>query len=187
MELMICPFCKKQSLALSMVTEEIPYFGKIVILTTKCENCGFKHTDVFNVEIKEALSYRVNIERSEDLKIKVVRSSSGTIIIPELGVKIEPGFHAQGFVTNVEGILNRVEDVLKSQLKVKKGRKLKKVRELLKKIKRMKEGKEKFTLIVKDPFGNSGIISKKAKKRRMSEKEMKKLRSGITILKLTKK
>ncbi|RLF31029.1 MAG: hypothetical protein DRN07_07880 [Thermoplasmata archaeon] len=187
MELAICPVCKKQSLLLSMRTEEIPYFGKIIILTTRCENCKFKHADVFTVEIKEPLSYKIRVECEEDLNTKVIRSSSGTIIIPELGIKIEPGTHAQGFITNIEGILERIEKVLKFQLKTQKVKKLRKVKELLAKVEKMRNGKLGFTLILKDPFGNSGIISKKAKKRRLSKRELKNLKTGLIILEMTKK
>ena len=187
MELAICPVCKKQSLVLSMSTQEIPHFGKILILSTRCENCKFKHSDVFNVEIKEPLSYKIEIENEKDLTAKVVRASSATLIIPELGVKIEPGSYAQGFITNVEGVLERVENVLKFQLRVQKGKKLEKVKQLIKKIERMREGKEKFSLIIKDPFGNSGIVSEKAKRRKLSKRELKALKTGMLILELTKK
>lgn len=187
MELLSCPVCKKQSLAFSSAATEIPYFGKILILSLKCGSCGFKHNDVFNVEIKEPLSYKVKIEKEEDLTAKVVRASSGTIIIPELGVKIEPGAQAEGFITNVEGVLERIENVLKSQLEVQKGKKLDRIKKLLEKIEKMRKGREGFNLILKDPFGNSSIISPKAKKRRMSEKELKKLKTGMVVLDLIKK
>ncbi|MEM5869774.1 MAG: ZPR1 zinc finger domain-containing protein [Candidatus Aenigmatarchaeota archaeon] len=186
MELSACPVCKNQSLVFSSTTTEIPYFGKILILSLKCESCGFKHNDVLNLEIKDPLSYRIEIEEEKDLTAKVVRASSGTIIIPELGVKIEPGSQAEGFITNVEGVLERIERVLKSQIEVQKDKKLEKVKELLEKIGKMREGKEKFTLILKDPFGNSAIISPKAKKRKLSEKELKKLKTGMVILELKK-
>lgn len=187
MELSTCPACKKQSLIFSSVPTEIPYFGKILILSLKCENCGFKHNDVFNIEIKNPMKYEMKIENEEDLNAKVVRASSGTIIIPELGVKIEPGAQAEGFITNAEGVLERIENVLKSQLEVQKGKKVERIKGLLEKIGRMREGKEKFTLILKDPFGNSAIFSQKAKKRKLSEKELKKLKTGMVLLDLVKK
>ncbi|MEM5782731.1 MAG: ZPR1 zinc finger domain-containing protein [Candidatus Aenigmatarchaeota archaeon] len=186
MELSICPICKKQSLFFSSLVEEIPYFGKVLILNMKCENCKFKHSDVFNAEIKKPSSYRIKIENEKDLNAKVVRSSSSTLILPELGVKIEPGSHAQGFITNVEGVLERIENVLKSQLDTQKGNKLERINKLLEKIERMKEGREKFTLIIKDPFGNSGIVSEKAKKRKLSKGELKNLKTGAIVLDLMK-
>ncbi|MFH8086863.1 MAG: ZPR1 zinc finger domain-containing protein [Candidatus Aenigmatarchaeota archaeon] len=186
MELSTCPVCKRQSMIFSSITQEIPYFGKILILSLKCENCGFKHNDIFNVEIKEPMSYRIRVENEKDLTTKVVRASSGTIIVPELGVKIEPGSYAEGFITNVEGILERIENVLKYQEKIQKGKKLEKIKKLMEKIERMREGKEKFTVIIKDPFGNSAIISEKAKRKKLTKKELKNLKSGMVVFEMIK-
>jgi len=41
------------------------------------------------------------------------------------------------------------------------------------KVQRAREGKLRFTLVLKDPFGNSTIISEKAKKRRIGKRELK--------------
>jgi C4-type Zn-finger protein len=49
---------------------------------------------------------------------------------------------------------------------------------LLRKVQQAREGKLKFTLVLKDPFGNSTIISGKAKKRRMGARELKGLKFG---------
>ncbi len=187
MELSLCPACKAQALIFSSSIQEIPYFGKIMIFTFKCSNCNFKHNDIFNLEIKEPISYRVEVKNEKDLSIKVIRSSSCTIIIPELGVKIEPGVYSQGFITNAEGVLEKVENVLLGQLKFLKGKRLKKAKELIKKIEKMRNGKESFTLILKDPFGNSAIVSNKAKKRKLSERELKNLKKGMVIFELIKK
>lgn len=128
----------------------------------------------------------IKVENEKDLNVKVFRSSSSTLIVPELSVKIEPGSYAQGFITNIEGILERIENVLKSQLELQKCKKLERIKELIEKIKRMRNGKEKFTLIIKDPFGNSGIVSEKVKKRKLSKKELKNLKTGTIVLDLMK-
>ena len=49
---------------------------------------------------------------------------------------------------------------------------------LLKKIQRAKQGKLGLTLTLKDPFGNSTIISEKAKKRKIGEGELNRLKFG---------
>ena len=46
------------------------------------------------------------------------------------------------------------------------------------KVQRAREGKLRFTLVLKDPFGNSTIISEKAKKRRIGQRELKGLKFG---------
>ncbi len=76
---------------------------------------------------------------------------------------ITPGPASQGYVTNVEGILNRVKyqvEVAKEMEEDEGGKK--KAKSLLKKIARITFGQEKQKLIIEDPSGNSAIISDKA-------------------------
>jgi len=40
----------------------------------------------------------------------VIKSGTTTIRIPEFGAKITPGPYSEGFITNVEGVLSKVED-----------------------------------------------------------------------------
>ena len=177
MKKLTCPVCGERSLDLTLTTKKVPYFGDVLILSTFCKNCKFKHNDVFPVEIKQPTCYELKVKNKEDLNVKVVRSSSGTIEIPELGVKIEPGPAAQGFITNVEGILLRVEEVLNAQRVLSKNEKtLRKVDELLGRISLARDGKFKFTIRIKDPFGNSALIGRGVKKKKLTQKEVKKLK-----------
>ena len=57
------------------------------------------------------------METEDDLAIRVVRSMSASIEIPELGVRIDPGPACQGFVSNVEGVLDRIESVVNMALR----------------------------------------------------------------------
>ena len=43
---------------------------------------------------------------------RVVRSSSCTVRIVELGLEVEPGDNATGYISNVEGVLNRFSDAI---------------------------------------------------------------------------
>jgi zinc finger protein len=107
---------------------------------------------------KEPSSYTLKVETTDDMNARVVRSGRATVEIPEIGVEITPGPDSEAYITNVEGVLKRIEDVVVSQ----KGSGKKE--ELLKKINDAKEGKLTINLIITDPSGNSAIISKKAKK-----------------------
>ncbi len=188
MDKVTCPACGKKTLNLVTVIKEIPHFGKVLLLSAFCENCKFKHADVFTVEQKEPSCYKVVVESEEDLTHKIIRSSSATVEIPELGMKMEPGPASQGFITNVEGLLLRFEEVLKAQLLVADDeKKLMKVRELLEKIDEAKEGSFKFTVKVKDPLGNSAIVGPKAKKRKLRKDETKKLKHGMVIFDINNK
>ncbi len=74
-----------------------------------------------------------------------------------------PGAVADGYVSNVEGLLTRFEDVLKDQQENAEDDADKKTaKNLLKKIRKVKFGDIPLKIVIEDPTGNSMIIDKKA-------------------------
>ena len=107
-----CPVCSVEGVAKSIMKEiEIPHFGKVLETTIQCPECGFKHSDVIALEQNDPAKYVIEINKN-NLSVRVVRSQSATVSIPEIGVKVEPGPKSEGYVTNVEGILTRFEDAV---------------------------------------------------------------------------
>ena len=160
------------------VEYEIENFGRVLMSVTTCSSCGFRHTDVFSLTTHSPTIMSVKIASPDDLRTRIVRSGTSTITVPELGVSIKPGMNSEGFISNVEGVLTRIEDVLRFMTRSLEGRRKQKAELVLRKVQRAREGKLPITVVLKDPFGNSGIISKKAKKRRLSTRELNSLRFG---------
>ncbi len=156
-ELGACPICRRGQITITYAEENIPGFGRLLLLTYKCASCGYRVTDVMALEAKEPATYKALVENPSDLKIKVVRSSSGFIEIPELGVEIRPGPASQGYITNVEGLLLRIEEAASTLRgdRESEGR----LQAFLEKLRLAAEGKISFTVILKDPSGNSALIS----------------------------
>lgn len=178
-----CPICGgKNTLKALNHIHEIPYFGKVMESTIICEKCGYRNADVMILEEKEPKLYSIKVEEEKDLFTRVVRSKSGTIELEEIGVKIEPGPASQGFVTNIEGVLERTRETLlmarnfKTQENDEES--VKKIDELLSYIEEVKEGKKPLTVKIMDPFGNSALIGEKVKSRLLTKEEIKKLSTG---------
>ncbi len=93
----------------------------------------------------------------QDLNVRVIRSSFGRIEIPELGVTVDPK-EGDSFISTVEGVLKRVERVVKMLNRDAVGDKKKRAEQTLVKIEEIKAGKASMTLILEDPTGNSAII-----------------------------
>lgn len=127
-----------------------------------CEACGFRLTDTMILTSNEPIRYEFEIKGADDLSARVARSTSGRIEIPELGVSIDPGPACQGFVSNVEGVLARVEDAIKTVLLSADDDERRSALEGLKTIAEAREGMIPFTLIIEDPSGNSAIIHDRA-------------------------
>ena len=159
-----CPLCYQKTLTLMEKETEVPYFGKVYLFSMTCNNCKYHKADVESIEQKEPSKFTFEIGSEEDMKVRVVKSSEATVKIPHV-TTIEPGPASQGFVTNIEGILNRVKYQIENiRDNSEDDKDKKKAKNLLKKILNIMWGKEKQKIIIEDPSGNSAIISDKAVK-----------------------
>lgn len=127
-------------------------------------DCGFSSVDTLVIGDGEPVRYSMKIEGPDDLSARVIRSSVGTMEIPEFGVLVEPGPMCEAFISNVEGVLLRLDKVLDTILLSADEENKTKINALKKRISDAREGNEPFTLIIQDLDGNSGIVSKKAVK-----------------------
>lgn len=158
----VCPVCSQKSLMLSEREQEIPYFGRVYIFSMTCTGCKFHKADVECVDRKDPARYAIEVSGPEDMAIRVVKSGQGSVKIPYVA-DIEPGEASNGYVTNIEGLLQRV----KHQVEVIRDTEeddaaVQKAKALIKKINRCVWGEEKLKIIIEDSSGNSAIISDKA-------------------------
>ncbi len=137
---------------------------------------------------KEPMRYELSVENSEDLDARVIRSTSGTIRIPEMGIVVEPGTISDSYVTNIEGVLQRVQNVLMtaSRWVQEDEEKFARSQELLCMLNEVIEGKRTITVVIEDPLGNSAIISKKAVATKLSKEEAEKLNTGMIVFDVNK-
>ncbi|MCA9478400.1 MAG: ZPR1 zinc finger domain-containing protein [Nanoarchaeota archaeon] len=157
-----CPVCSANELTLTDAERDIPFFGQVAIFSMSCGACGYHKADVECLEEQEPAKYSIDIDSEEDMKIRVIKSSFGTLKIAHVG-SIEPGESANGYVTNIEGVLNRIKkqiEFLRDSSDDKAD--VKKAKNLLKKITKIMWGQEKVKITLDDPTGNSAIVSEKA-------------------------
>jgi zinc finger protein len=89
---------------------------------------------------------------------------SASIEIPELGVRIDPGPVCQGFVSNIEGVLDRVETVVQGAFRWGTDEEKENATALIANMARVKTGTFPITVILEDPSGNSALIADKTVK-----------------------
>jgi zinc finger protein len=167
--------------------DNIPYFGDVMYISAKCQ-CSFHFADTMILSSKEPMRYEMLVETSEDLDARVIRSTSGTIRIPEMGIVVEPGTASESYITNIEGILQRVQNVLMTASRwVKEDEdKFARSQELMHILEEVIEGRNKITVVIEDPLGNSAIISKKAVATKLSKEEAEKLNTGMIVFDVDK-
>ena len=175
-----CPACSAEGVAKSIMKEmEIPHFGKVMETTILCPSCGFKHSDIIALEQNDPAKYVLEINKNT-LSVRVVRSQSATIEIPEIGIKVEPGPKSEGYVTNVEGVITRFESAVKKALNLFEDEVSQaNAKKTLHELQELKKGNCTATLVMLDPFGQSNIVSDKVEISEIPEEELNDLKTGF--------
>lgn len=157
-----CPICKAKTLSLTEIEKDIPFFGPCFIFSMSCSSCKYHKADVEAAEQRDPCKITFEISSENDMNVRVVKSSEATIKIPHL-MSIESGPSSNGYVTNIEGVLNRMKRTLESSYEAEEEQdNKKKLKNHIKKVTRIMWGRDKAKLIIEDPNGNSAIISDKA-------------------------
>ncbi len=162
-----CPVCHEKQLTLTEARKEIPFFGICYLFSMDCGACGYHKADIEAEEDRDPVKFTFTCENEEDLRVRVIKSASATVKIGQIG-SIEPGEAANGYVTNIEGVINRiktqVEHLKKAAEDEEDDETVTKAKNHLKKLTRILWGQEPCKIVISDPTGNSAIISPKAEK-----------------------
>jgi len=157
-----CPVCNKKTLTLTEAKREVPFFGKLYVFSMLCSSCNYFKADVESDAKNEPVKYTLEVSEEADLSIRVIKSSNATVKIPHVG-SLESGPASNGFITNVEGLINRFKKIAEQLRDAEEDKaKRKKAKNLIKKLQNVLWGNEKLKIIIEDPTGNSAIISDKA-------------------------
>ncbi|MBE6486580.1 MAG: ZPR1 zinc finger domain-containing protein [Methanosphaera stadtmanae] len=178
-----CPVCGgENTLEITNRTDNIPYFGDILETAVSCKNCGYQSSDSISLEHNEPMRFKLKIDSSK-LSSRVAKSQTATISIPDLGLKVEPGPKSQGYVSNVEGILNRFESAVLRAIKLEGESIDPDVQEnalnIIDCLTQIKLGELSALMILEDPFGNSVIDDDDVDKEILTPEEAEKLQTGF--------
>jgi|TARA_B100001105_G_scaffold255008_1_gene252556 zinc finger protein len=155
-------------------------------MTMMCDKCGWRHTDFIPAEGKKPGAWEMNVDSIEKMNVRIVRSSSCTVIIEELGLEVEPGGSSTGYISNIEGVLNRFEDAVsliyrQSLTDSTERENQEKCSQLLSEINLVKNGELPVKLQLLDPMGHSQILDALAISRELSTNELDTLQVGPTV------
>jgi zinc finger protein ZPR1 len=176
-----CPACDNESMLTSQTQYEVEHFGAVLLSVSNCARCGYRHNDIMSLTNHQPVELRAEIRSVEDLSIRVIKSGTATVTIPEFNATISPGPYSESYISNVEGILGKIEDALIFMLSTAKGQRLRRGEMMLKKMRMASESKPRFTLVIRDPLGNSAIVSpnpEKVRKRNLTRLELQNMKYG---------
>lgn len=175
-----CPICKVEGkVAMMTHVDEIPYFGEHTQVTVLCNACGWRQTDFIPAEGKKPGASTLVISKPEHMRARVIRSSSCTVRVVELDLEVNPGSASTGYVSNVEGVIDRFMDVIimvtrQAYVEDSEMSDIKRLQEMHTTLLELKEDPipNPVTLELLDPNGHSQIIHEDATLRELSPEEL---------------
>ncbi len=170
----VCGF--DEGLSMLAHTEEIAYFGEHTQITLTCPGCGWRQTDFIPAEAREGSCQTYCIDSIDDLQVRVIRGSACTVRLLELDLEVKPGSHSSGYVSNIEGVLNRFQDVIdmvgrEAATEGNDGA-IAELTVLTQSMMEIREGQREATLELLDPHGHSMILAENVQTRPLSEAEI---------------
>ena len=182
-----CPICAtNDGLKMSVHIDEIPYFGEHTQITLGCDACGWRRTDFIPAESRGPTGNRISIN-PDTLSARVIRGSSGTIRIPELGLEVEPGNDSSGYVSNIEGVLVRFRDTVMMLQRSQDPEndpieEIEKIDSILSSLELALSGEVvDLNIEILDPMGHSGILHSQTKNWKLTDEECEGLAIGSDI------
>ncbi|KAI0140490.1 ZPR1 zinc-finger domain-containing protein [Xylariaceae sp. FL1272] len=111
-----CPGCM-HACTTKMTMVDIPHFKAVVLMSTVCDDCGYKSNDVKTggeiPELGKKITLRVN--SAEDLARDILKSETCALESPELNLQVNPGTLGGRFTT-VEGLITQIRNDLHNQI-----------------------------------------------------------------------
>ena len=174
-------YYSKEKLKMLTFSSEIPYFGEHTQISIVCESCGWKHTDFIPSDGEKPGLWRLQIDDKEKMSARVIRSSSCTIRIETLELEVSPGSSSSGYVSNIEGVLNRFIDAISIVMKEDDANISTTANNLIRTLESAKDGCGALNIVLLDPKGRSQIIHKDVISRELTEDEGRSLQTGFEI------
>ena len=151
-------------------------------MTVLCDSCGWKHTDFIPAEGSKPGGWSLEVNSPEHMSVRVVRSSSCTVRLLELGLEASPGSSSSGYISNIEGVFNRFEEVIRMlQRQAEDGGAAEQCEALLREIESIRVGQGSVELVLLDPMGHSQILHDDAGTRELTEDELSELQTGPSV------
>ncbi len=153
-----CPVCGNDEAVLFEKNLNIPYYNDFFMTSIICKKCGLRSTDFRNLHSSDHTKWIYRVTSLDDFETKIVRSSTGIVEIPEIGIKVEPQMMPETWIKNVEGLLLHFQERIAIFLQEDDAQIVQEARKRISIIENLLQGEGEFTIIVEDPEGNSLII-----------------------------
>ena len=155
-----CPVCSRDAFSTTLIPYEIPHFRMSMFFVLHCDSCGYKNSDIISMDEKKPVRQSIRVSGSDALDVRVIKSSTAKVIVPGI-IEVVGGSMSEGYISNVEGVLNRILGALEFARHTSEDEKEMKLAERhIRHIRDAIDGVGSIDLIIDDPAGNSAILGK---------------------------
>ena len=180
-----CPVCESEKTKITQKIMDIPHFPQMWLINLTCFDCQYKHNDFLNLDVKDPIRLVYHAKNKEDYTTKIIRAANGTISFPQIGAMIEPGPSADGFINNIEGILQDIKSKAKFLLNNSTSDEERlKISEYIDSLDNYIDNNLPIDIVIEDPFGNSSIIPNNPanlETTKLTVEEAEKLKTGFIV------
>lgn len=158
----VCPNCNAPT-PTHMKVVNIPHFTDVIIMSTVCDQCGYKSNDVKTGGAIPVKGRRITLKVTDpdDLTRDILKSETAGLLVPELNLDLTPGTLGGRFTT-LEGLLRQVHEELESRVFTETSDSMDEQTKnnwtvFLSKLTDAADGKMEFTVVLIDPLAGSYI------------------------------
>lgn len=156
----LCVACEENGFTRLLLTK-IPFYREVIISSFHCEHCGYDNNEVQSATAvqEKGVDITLKVSTKADLDRQVIKTDSSRVSIPELDFEIPAGSQ-KGVLTTVEGILDRAIQGLEQDQVVRRALDsalADQIDEFVGKLQTLKSAESPFTLVIRDPSGNSFV------------------------------
>ncbi len=152
-----CPVCgARRSFIVRQTVYNMPLEGPTVVASAKCLKCGYRTHWITPYEEGRERRLRYHVRGPRDLNAILVVGENTDVLIPEMGLEFLSSELEQGYVTTIEGVLERFR--AKAEASCRGREEDRECRRRLREIGEALEGRRSFTVELVDRHGRSRII-----------------------------
>ncbi len=152
-----CPICGSNTLTVKGVVYHVPYYGRILIESVNCTNCGYKDLHITYLDATGPIRIEYRVTDRDDIEHAwIIRSSEAKVYSPDLGFILAPGSAGEAMITPLEGLMYRLLAYAEAMGEL-QGEAEARRRKFIDDVNKALRGELEFTIVIEDPTGSSMI------------------------------
>ena len=154
-----CPICNSKNIEVKTIEYDFPKIGKSILYVFKCNDCGYRTTEIIPLEEKPPVTLNIKVDSKEKFKIIVLKSPYAKIILKEIDLEILPGIESKFEIRAIDDLIMSIKERLESikVLYIDEPEKYNKIIEKINYLNDVLENKKELTIIIEDEKGYSMI------------------------------